>query len=83
MGKVNFHTNDKRLNVLEKKFTYGSKQLWHTWDRPKAEDLPSKRVSLAINVLRTRAVERGALTHGAEMGSDGDWERGRVWFKKL
>ena len=23
------------------------------------------------------------MTHGAEMGIDGDWERGRVWFKKL
>ena len=55
----------------------------HTWDRPKDEVLPSKRVSLAIRTLRTRAVERGVLTHGAEMGIDGDWERGRVWFKKL
>ena len=33
--------------------------------------------------LRTRSVERGVLTHGAEMGIDGDWDRGQVWFKKL
>ena len=54
------------------KFSHGSKQLWHTWDRPK-DEVP----------LRTRTVERGILTHGAEMDIDGDWERGRVWFKKL
>ena len=37
-----------------------------------------ERVSLAIRTLRTRAVERGFLTQGAEMGIDGNWERGRV-----
>ena len=39
-------------------------------------------VSLAIRTLRTRAVE-SCLTQGAEMGIDGNWERGRVWFNKL
>ena len=39
-------------------------------------------VSLAIRTLRTRAVE-SFLTQGAEMGIDGNWERGRVWFNKL
>ena len=38
---------------------------------------------MAIKALRTRAVDRGTLTNGAEMGIDGDWERGRVWFKRL
>ena len=52
-------------------------------DRLKEEVLLSERVSLAIKALRTRAVERGILTNGAEMGIDGDWERGRVWFKRL
>ena len=42
-----------------------------------------RKKKLAIKVLRTRAVERGVLTHGAEMGIHGDCERGRVWFKKL
>ena len=40
----------------DKKFSHGAKQLWHTWDRPKEEVLLSKRVSLAIKALRTRAV---------------------------
>ena len=30
-----------------------------------------------------RAVERGLLTNGAEVGIDGDWERGCVWLKRL
>ena len=51
----------------------------HTWDRPKEEVLLSKRVSLAMKDLRTLTVERGILTSGI----DGDWERGRVWFKRL
>ena len=42
-----------------------------------------QRVSLAIKALRIVAVERGFLTNGAEMGIDGDWERGRVWFKRM
>ena len=50
---------------------------------PEEEVLVSKRVSLAINILRTRAVKRGVQTHGAKMGIDGDWERGGGWFKKL
>ena len=28
-------------------------------------------------------MEKDVLTQGAEMGIDGDWERGRVWLKKL
>ena len=56
-----------------RKFSHGAKQPWHTWDRPKEEVLLSKRVSLAIKALRTRAVERGILTN-----VDGDWERGRA-----
>ena len=67
-------------NTRGRKFSHGGKQLWHTWDRPKEEILLSKRVSLALS---TRAVERGVLTNGAEMGTDGDWERGRVWLKRL
>ena len=86
VGKVNFHRNDHAWTFLRKcrgaKFAHGSKQLWHTWDRSKDEVLLSKTVSLAIKTLRTRAMETGVLTHGAEMGIDGDWERGRVWFKK-
>ena len=61
----------------------GQSSLWHTWDRLKEVVLLSKRVSLAIKALRTWAVERGILTNVAEMGIDGDWERGRVWFKRL
>ena len=71
VGKVNFHTNDHAWTFLGKykgtKFTHGSNQLWHTWDRPKDGVLLSKRV-LAIKTLRTRAAETGVLT---------------VWFKKL
>ena len=82
VGKVSFHTKDHVWTFLRKhtgrKFNHGAKQLWHTWDRPKGEVLLSKRVSLAIKALRTRAEERGILTNGAEMGIDGDWERGRV-----
>ena len=87
VGKVNFHTNDHAWTFLRKcncrKVSHGSKQLWHTWDRPKEEVLLSKRDSLAIKALRTRAVEKGFLTNGAEMGIDGDWERSRVWFKRI
>ena len=77
MGKVSFHTNDHVWTFLSKhkgmKFSHGAKQLWRTWDRPKEEILLSKRVSLAIKALRTRAVERGILTTGA----DGDrWRLG-------
>ena len=49
---------------------------------PKEKVLLSKRVSLAIKMLRKRAVEEGVMTQGAELGIDGDWERGRVWLKK-
>ena len=83
--KVSFHTNDQVWTFRKhkgRKFCYGTKQLWHAWDRPKEEVLLSKRVSLAIKVLHTRAVERGILCNGAEMGIDGDGERGRVWFKR-
>ena len=87
VGKVNFHTNDAVWNFLRKykgtRFNYGTKQLWHTWDRPKEEVLLSERVSLAVKMLRTKAVEKGVLTQGAEMGTDGDWRRGRVWLKTL
>ena len=58
-----------------KKFSHGAKPLWYAWDRPKEEILLSKRVHLAIRALRIRAVEKGILTNGAEMGIDGDWER--------
>ena len=87
VGKVNFHTNDAVWKFLRKhkrvKFNYGAKQLWHTRDRPREEVLLSKRVSLAIKMPRKGAVEKGVLTQGAELGIDGDWERGRVWLKKL
>ena len=85
VGKVNYHTTFDACKFLKKykgtNFTHGTKQLCHTWDRAKEEVLLSKRVSLAIKVLRTRAVEKGILAQGAELGIDGDWERGRVWFK--
>ena len=85
-GKVEFNSNMDAWAVLGKdrgqKFSYGRKQLCHTWDRPKEEVVLSKRVSLAKRTLRTRAVERGFL-QGAENGIDGDCGRGRVWFKKL
>ena len=32
---------------------------------------------------RPCALGRGILTNGAEVGIDGNWERGRVWFKRL
>ena len=84
---MNFHSNDAVWKFLRKhkgvKFNYGAKQLWHTWDRPREEVLLSKRVSLAFKMLRKNAVEKGVLTNGAELGIDGDWERGRVWLKKF
>ena len=57
------------------KFKYGSKQLWHTRDRSREEVLLSKRVSVAVKLLRTRAVEKGVLTQGhrwveMEIGSE-------------
>ena len=62
-GKVNLHTNDHEWTFPRKykgtKFTHESKQLWHTWDRPKDELLLSKKVSLAIETLRTSVVETG------------------------
>ena len=60
-GKVNFHTNGHAWTFLRKykgrKFSHGSNQLWHTWDRPKEEVLLPKSVSVAIRALRTRAFE--------------------------
>ena len=44
---------------------------------------PALQEGLAIKAVRIRAVERGFLTNRAEMGIDGDSERGRVWFKTL
>ena len=65
VGKVSFHTNDHAWTFLReykgRKFSHGSKQLRHTWDRPKEEGLLSKRVSLAIRALRIRVVERSFL----------------------
>ena len=70
VGKVSFHHAWTFLrNYKGRKFCNGTKQLWHTWDRPNQEVLLSKRVSLAIKALRTRAVERSILTNGAETGS--------------
>ena len=47
VGKVNFHTNDHAWTFLRKykgrKFSHGSKQLWHAWDRPKDVVLLSKK----------------------------------------
>ena len=43
----------KGLNVH-----FGSKQQWHTWDHPKEEVLLFKRVSLAVNTLRIRAIKK-------------------------
>ena len=40
-----------------------------------------QEVSLAVKMLHARAWERGVLTPGAEMGIDGDWEKGRVWLE--
>ena len=76
VGMVSFHVWTFLRKHKGKKVSHGAKQLWHTRDRPKEEILLSKRVSLAIKALRTRAVERGILTNGAEIGIDGDWERG-------
>ena len=67
----------------DKKFYYGTRQMWHTWDRPKEEVLLSKRVSLAVKTLRTKALEKGVLAQRTETSIDGDWERDRVWYKKL
>ena len=62
VGKVNFNSNTDVWAFLRKyksqKFCCEPKQLWHTWDRPEEEALLSKRVSLAIRTLRTRAVEQ-------------------------
>ena len=84
---MNFHSNDAVRKFLRKHrgvtFNCGAKQLWNTWDRPREEVLLSEHVSPAIKMLRKRAVEKGVLTNGAELGIDGDWERGRVWLKKL
>ena len=33
--------------------------------------------------VRAKAVEKGSFTQGAEIGIDGDGERGKVWYKKL
>ena len=60
VGKVSFHTNDVWSFLRRhkgRKFSHGAKQMWHTWDSPKEEVLLSKRVSMAIKALRTRAVE--------------------------
>ena len=43
VGKVCFHTNDAVWKILRKYngkiFNYGTRHLWHTWDRPKEEVL--------------------------------------------
>ena len=48
---MNFHTDAAAWIFLRRykgqKFYLGTRQLWHTWDRPKDEVLLSKRVSLA------------------------------------
>ena len=83
VGKVNFNSNMDAWASLRKyfgqKFCYGPKQQWHTWDRPKEEVLPSKRVSLAIRKNTSHpCCPEGFVTQGAETGIDGDWERGRL-----
>ena len=55
----------------------------HTWDRPNEEVLLSKRVSLAIRTLRTRAVERVSPAKVPKMGSVEAGNVAGVWFKKL
>ena len=72
-GKGQFpHERSHAWTFLRKykgrKFSHGSQQLWHTWDRPKEAVLLTKIVSLAIKALRIRAVEVGFLTNGAESG---------------
>ena len=52
-------------------FYYGTRQLWHTWECPKEEVLLSKRVSLAVKTLRTKALEKGVLDQGTEKSIDG------------
>ena len=79
LGKVSFPHQRRGVDIHP---SHGAKQLWHALDCPKEEVMLSKRVSLAMTVLHTRAVERSILCNGAEMGTDGDGERSRVWFKK-
>ena len=88
VGKVNFSHERSRVDVPEK--VQGNQvnsrvqaALTHLGSSAGRSPALQERVSLAIKVLRTRAVERSMLTHGAEMGINGDRERGRVWFKKL
>ena len=77
-GKSQFSHERSRVDVSEK--VQGNQV--HSRVQAKDEVLLSKTVPFATNTLRTRAVEIGVLTHGAEMGIDGDWACGRVWFKK-
>ena len=87
VGKVSFHAHDHAWTFLRKyngrKFSHGTRAAVAHLGIRKREVFFCNRVSLAIKALRTRAVEKGILTKGAEMGIDGDWERGRVWLKRL
>ena len=71
VGKVVFHTNDAVLKFPRKnkgmKFNHGTKQLWHSWDRPKEDVLLSKRVSLAVKMLRK------------ELWRKMSWHKGQRW----
>ena len=72
---VSFHTSSHVLTFLRKhkgrKFSHGAKQLWRS----------SERGNPALQESITGDQGPSILTNGAETGIDGDWERGRVWFK--
>ena len=78
MGKVSFHTNDHVWTFSRKykgrKFCHGTKQLCGTPGIAQKRKSSSLRRITGDQGPRTRAVERGHLDHGAEVGIDGDWE---------
>ena len=80
VGKVSFHTNDHAWTFLRKTQRHvlpRDRSRCGTWDRPKEEVLRLQEgLSGDQSPARVRAVERGILTNGAEMGIDGDWEQG-------
>ena len=72
VGKVNFHTNDLAQTFLRDQSSCGTTGIVR-----RTKFCSSKGSRYCAPVLWG-----GILTHGAEMGIDGDWERGRVWFKQ-
>ena len=79
VGKVNFHTNGADWKFLRKykktKFDYGTTHLGSP---------ESKGFALKTCVTGCKNIENISCGERCpEMGIDGDWERGRVWLKKL